>query len=127
MKELLGVAMGGSLGAVARWALVSWTHRWWPHHLPLGTLLVNVIGGFVIGLIAAGTLFPLHKHPIWATTLMVGCAGGFTTFSAFSLETMKLASAGRPEQAALNIAANVGLALLATAAGFAVGKALHVG
>jgi CrcB protein len=124
MKELLGVAMGGSLGAVARWALCDWTRRWWVHHIPLGTLMVNIVGGFVIGFIAAGTLFPLHRHPVWATTLMVGCAGGFTTFSAFSLETMKLASSGRPEQAALNVGANVGLALLFTVAGFTVGKAL---
>jgi CrcB protein len=85
---------------------------------------VNILGGFVIGFIAAGTLFPLHRHPVWATTLMVGCAGGFTTFSAFSLETMKLASSGRPEQAVLNVGANVGLALLFTVAGFALGKAL---
>jgi fluoride exporter len=127
MKELLGVAVGGGLGAVARWALCDWTRRWWVHHVPLGTLAVNVIGGLLIGLIAAGALFPTHRHPVWTTTLIVGCLGGFTTFSAFSLETMQLATSGRAGHALLNIGANVGLALLFTAAGLALGRALHLG
>ena len=122
MKEILGVMMGGGFGALARWALCGWTRRCWSTSFPFGTLLVNIFGAFLIGFLAAEALFPLNRHPVWTTTLIAGCLGGFTTFSAFSLETMQLASSGAAGHALLNVAANVGLALLSTAAGFALGK-----
>ena len=107
---------------MARWTLCSWTRRCVVHSFPVGTLAVNVLGSFLIGFLAAEALFSLDRHPVRATTLIVGCLGGFTTFSAFSLETMKLVQAGEPGHALLNVAANVGLSLLCTAAGFALGR-----
>lgn len=114
MKEILGVMMGGGLGALLRFGLCSWTKRCLAPGLPWGTLAVNVLGGFLIGFIATCPTLGLHRHPALRTTLIAGCLGGFTTFSAFSLETFQLASAGSHGHAALNAVANVALALLAT-------------
>jgi CrcB protein len=121
MKELLGVAFGGGFGTLLRFALCNWTKRCFGPGIPVGTLAVNVIGGFLIGLIAAQSLLELNRHPSLRTTLIVGCCGGFTTFSAFSLETFHMAAGGNHSHALLNAAANVILALGATWLGVKVG------
>jgi CrcB protein len=90
------------------------------HRFPWGTLLVNIVGSFVIGYVAAfaGTARPLGD-PTLAVFLMVGFCGGYTTFSAVSLQTLTLAQTGAWRHAAANIVASVLLCLLATALGFA--------
>jgi len=90
----------------------------------VGTLAVNVLGGFLIGLLAAHTVFGLNRHPSLRTTLVVGCLGGFTTFSAFSLETFHMAAGGDHSRALLNALGNVVLALAATWLGVTVGGRL---
>lgn len=122
MKELLGVAVGGGLGALLRFGVCSWTNRWLRGGFPVGTLAVNVLGGFLIGLLVAASGLGLHRHPSLRTTLIVGCLGGFTTFSAFSLETWQMAAGGDHSRALLNAAANVALALGATWLGVQVGS-----
>ena len=126
LKLTLGVAVGSALGGVLRFWLTHWAARTLPHHLPLGTILVNVAGSFAIGFIAgATTLRPsAFGGPMGHQVLMTGVLGGFTTFSAFSLQTLLLAQEGRWPLAVVNVAASVTLCLIGVAGGWAIGKAV---
>src|SRR5215469_7544309 len=92
----LAVAAGGALGSVARFWLTAVMTALTGARFPWGTLLINVLGSFVIGVVAALTLVPdrVGMHPDLRVFLMVGVCGGFTTFSAFSLQTLELLQGG---------------------------------
>ena len=94
MKYLLFIALGGAGGAVARYLLATWVHQLWEGKLPLGTLLVNMLGSFAIGVTFVLLVERQLIHPDWRGVLMVGFLGAFTTFSTFSLETITLIEAG---------------------------------
>ena len=94
MKYILFVAMGGATGSVSRYLLANWIHSLWEGKVPVGTLLVNVSGSFVIGVLYVILVERQHFHADWRSVLMVGFLGGFTTFSTFSLETITLFEAG---------------------------------
>lgn len=98
MKYLLFIAIGGASGAVSRYLLANWVHELWEGKWPMGTLLVNMLGSFAIGVI-----FVLVEkqvvHPDWRGVLMVGFLGAFTTFSTFSLETISLLENGHTAHA----------------------------
>lgn len=114
MPVWLAVALGGASGSLLRWQTVIWTRQLWPS-FPWGTLIVNVSGSFLIGVIWAYTL--ARPTPEWIKLgLMAGVMGGFTTFSAFSLDTFELWKTG-VLPALFNIAANVALSLAACAIG----------
>lgn len=104
------VALGTVIGGLLR-ALASLTaHRWLGEGFPWGTLIVNVTGSFAIGFYATlsapdGRLF---ASPAQRQFVMTGMCGGFTTFSIFSLETLRLVEAGRLPVAALSVALSVG-------------------
>ncbi len=96
MGTYLAVAAGGALGSVARfWVAGAMTALTGPR-FPWGTLLINVAGSFIIGVIAGFTLTPARVgiHPDLRIFLMVGICGGFTTFSSFSLQTLELLQTG---------------------------------
>jgi CrcB protein len=121
----LAVAAGGALGSVARfWLAAAMTALTGPR-FPWGTLLINVLGSFVIGLIAALTLTPgrIGLHPDLRIFLMVGVCGGFTTFSAFSLQTLELLQTGDGWPAAGYVAGSVVCCLGAVWCGWLIGKA----
>lgn len=99
MKYLLFIALGGASGAVSRHLLANWIHGLWEGKLPLGTLLVNVIGSFAIGIVYVLVVERQLVHADWRGVLMVGFLGAFTTFSTFSLETIALMEAGHSVQA----------------------------
>ena len=114
MMNYLLVALGGALGSVARYGASEWVARRFGETFPWGTLLVNVSGSFVIGLVAsfAASDAPWLSSPGFRTFMMVGICGGYTTFSSFSLQTMKLASDGQWLYAGLNIVGSVALCLI---------------
>ncbi|HJN19189.1 MAG TPA: CrcB family protein [Armatimonadota bacterium] len=124
MGEIIAVAVGGGLGAVLRLTVCRYAERLLGAGFPYGTLLVNVLGGFLIGLLAAGVLAKSDTNPIIRSAIIIGCLGGFTTFSAFSLDTLTLASDGAALRAVLNAALNVVLAVSATWGGVITAKAI---
>ncbi len=111
--RLLLIAAGGAVGSVLRYALALATQHWAGRAFPLGTLIVNVLGCFAIGLLSVW----LDRLP-WATpdvrfALVTGVLGGFTTFSAFALETEELIRAHSYAAAVLNVLLSVCLGLAA--------------
>ena len=110
--NLFLVAIGGALGAVARYGAVQLVMRLHAHPFPLGTMLVNILGALLIG-IALSSL----QHDAIKLLLVTGVLGGFTTFSAFSWDAVQLLQHGAYVQAALYIAGSVVLCLGATILG----------
>jgi fluoride exporter len=94
MKYLIFIALGGATGAVSRYLLATWAHGLWEGRWPVGTLLVNVLGSFAIGIVYVLLAEKQVIHPDWRGVLMVGFLGAFTTFSTFSLEAISLIEAG---------------------------------
>ena len=112
MPAWITVALGGALGSLARYGLGLWAKAAVPS-FPIATLAVNVVGGFVMGALGAYTL-ARPEFPTWLRVgLMTGVLGGFTTFSAFSLETLNLWREGAVVAATANILLNVFLSLAA--------------
>lgn len=109
------VALGGALGACLRFLFTQVVRA------PLGTLVVNVAGSLAIGVLAVWLLGPKGPAPA-APFLITGILGGFTTFSAFSLDALRLWQTGQPAQALAYVAASVGLSLAAVALGAALAK-----
>ena len=120
----LAVAAGGALGSLARfWLAAAMTALTGPR-FPWGTLLINVLGSFVIGLVGAATMAPARvgMPPEVRVFLMVGVCGGFTTFSAFSLQTLELLQAAEFWPAVGYAAASVALCLVAVWTGWLAGR-----
>jgi CrcB protein len=119
LSSCLIVAFGGALGTIARY-LISIAGLPFSRDLPLSTILINVTGSFVIGLFGTLTLadgrFPASENV--RLFVMVGLCGGYTTFSAFSLQTLDLLRSGSVVRAAVNVAASVCLCILAVALGY---------
>jgi CrcB protein len=113
MSAYLLVALGSAIGGVARYGVYQLMARWLGTQFPWGTLAVNLAGSALIGWLAA-TLPPAAAP--WRLLLMTGVCGGFTTFSAFSMDTLQLLRAGEPGRAALNVAGSVLSCGLAVAA-----------
>ena len=111
---VLAVALGGAIGAVLRY-LVGLAVIF-----PLGTLTVNVIGSLLIGLLWHGLTARELQH--WLPFLMTGVLGGFTTFSAFSLDTLRLVDDGRLAAAGGYVMASVLVSLAACAAGLWIAR-----
>jgi CrcB protein len=121
MGAWIAVATGGALGSLARFWL---TILMAGPRFPWGTLVINVLGSFVIGLVAGITLTPARVglHPDLRIFLMTGVCGGFTTFSAFSLQTLEMLQAGAVLPAAGYAAGSVVLCVAATFGGWALGR-----
>ncbi|MBL8642742.1 MAG: fluoride efflux transporter CrcB [Rhodospirillaceae bacterium] len=114
----LWVALGGAAGSVARYGVGQWSAMALGEGFPWGTLIVNVVGSFIIGVVTATS-----SASDLRLLLAVGFCGGFTTFSAFSIQTLSLIQSGAWANAALNVVGSVMLCLLAVALGFALGGA----
>jgi len=127
MITYLWVALGGALGSMARYWMTNAVAALTGPRFPWGTIAINVIGSFVIGLVAHATT-PVGQIPISFDVrafILVGICGGYTTFSAFSLQTLELARSGSWLEAGGNVILSVVLCLVAVWAGFLVGS--HLG
>ena len=118
------VAVGGACGAVARYWIGGWVASRWPGHLPLGTILVNLSGSFLLGwALTALPRLSAHPEPL-RLFLGVGFLGAYTTFSTFEYETLRLLEEGRIRSGLLNIALSLLLGLLAVWIGASLGRRL---
>jgi CrcB protein len=113
MKQLLFIALGGAGGALARHWLSTVVHASAQSHFPWGTLLVNVLGSFAIGIAYIAIVERGALHPDWRSVTMVGFLGAFTTFSTFSLETLALLENGQAVLAVGYVVASLVVCLLA--------------
>ncbi|QQO08812.1 fluoride efflux transporter CrcB [Breznakiella homolactica] len=119
--NILSVALGGGIGAVLRYGSSKLAHRIFETSFPLGILLVNILGSFLIGFLFS--LFRIHKVSAPAELFFItGLLGGYTTFSSYALETMVLFMDGKTGPALLNLLLSNGLCLLAVLAGLWLGK-----
>ena len=120
LNAYLLVALGSGLGGAARLFVSTVVGRTAGTEFPWGTLAVNVLGCLLVG--ALGALFepasPLHVRQDLRVLLIVGVLGGFTTFSAFSLEALLLVQRGAPLAAAAYVVASIALCLLAAAGSY---------
>lgn len=114
------VALGGALGSVLRYGCSIMLNGAFPY----GTLAVNILGCFTMGLLAGYGAFMGQMSEPARLFLMVGVLGGFTTFSAFSLDTLRMVEAGQLTQAVLYIGLSVIASLFAVFAGLGLVKAL---
>jgi CrcB protein len=124
MGAWIAVAIGGAIGSVGRFWLATVMTALTGPRFPWGTLLINVLGSFVIGLVAGVTLTPARVgiHPDVRIFLMTGVCGGFTTFSAFSLQTLELLQSGDVIPALGYAIGSVMLCVVATYGGWLLGQ-----
>lgn len=122
--RILLIGLFGACGCIGRYLLAGWVESGGGRLLPLGTLTVNVAGSFLIGLIMEGSLRSALLHPDVRIGLTVGLLGGFTTFSTFSFETVRLLEEGSYLAAGANVAVSVAACLAAAAAGVLLARQL---
>ena len=120
------VGAGGALGTILRFWISGAIAQAFGERFPLGTLVINITGSFVIGLFATmtGVGARVMVRPVWRQFFMIGVCGGYTTFSSFSLQTLNLAREGQWMYAFLNVTLSVLLCLLGVWLGFLAGETL---
>ena len=114
LLNLLAVAIGGAIGACTRYLVSVWAAGRFGPEFPMGTLIVNIVGCFIIGVFMTLTTERLMVSPYWRLVFAVGFLGGLTTFSSFGYETLRLVEEADLLQAFWNIALNLGVGLGAT-------------
>lgn len=124
MIHVLLVAIGGAIGSVGRYFVNLWAVRLFGPAFPWGTFAVNVVGGFAIGLVAELVIRKFSGSTEMRLLLITGVLGGFTTFSAFSLDAIVLFERGEITLSAVYIVSSVVISILAVCGGLALGRAL---
>ena len=109
--QILYIGFFGAMGCIARYFAANLTYQFFGRGLPYGTLLVNVAGSFLLGFLASFGVRSSLLSPELRIGLSVGFMGGFTTFSTFSYETLKLLEEGSFWQAGANVLLNILLCL----------------
>ena len=117
MRQIFAIALGGAVGALARYGVSAALAAAFGARFPLGTLAVNVAGSFVMGWLFALFAERMHVAPEIRLLLMTGLLGAFTTFSTFSVETLALLQTGRWLAGVANVLLSVALCLAAAWAG----------
>jgi CrcB protein len=122
MKSILFIATGSGLGGVLRYSVHLLVQRFYPSAFPVATLVVNIVGCFLIGIFfslaqKAGTLSPDAK-----LFLVTGFCGGFTTFSAFSLDSISLFKSGQLIHFLLYLTGSIVFSIMATIAGMYIAR-----
>ncbi|NIP18518.1 MAG: fluoride efflux transporter CrcB [Xanthomonadales bacterium] len=124
--KLAAVAAGGAIGASLRYVAAALTHAVMGDDFPYGTLMVNVLGSLVIGYLLVLLPEAEDQVPVMRLLLVTGILGGFTTYSAFSIETLQLVQDGHLTRAGVNIALTLVFCFIAVWTGYLLGKGLHV-
>ena len=123
MEVAFVVGLGGAVGAVLRW----WIGLFMSHFLASaswGTLVVNLIGSFLVGLLLMWFEGKLPVSDVMRTGILVGLLGGFTTYSAFSIETINMIMSGFYGRASAYVAATVAVCLMGTWVGITLGRSV---
>ena len=118
------IAAGSAIGGVSRYLLGGFLQRQTGGTFPIGTLVINVSGSFLLGLILRYAVETTTLTPEARAFLTIGFCGGYTTFSTFSYETVALMEDGQWPRAALYVALSVSLSVLAAFLGFAAAREL---
>ena len=118
----LALGLAGSLGAMARFGVSYWMLQWFGRDFPWGTLLVNILGSFLMGFLAVYLLSKLHWPEPMRIVLLTGFLGAFTTFSAFSVDALFLIEREAWLRAIFYVTASVLFALLATRGGMVLAE-----
>lgn len=124
MVTLLAIAVCGAAGCLSRYFIAGWVHDLTGRSFPFGTLTVNILGAFIIGLISEFSLRSTLIPPSLRIGLTIGFLGGLTTFSTFSYETFRLLEDGEILFASINVLASVLTCLVFTWLGISVARAL---
>jgi fluoride exporter len=124
MFQALLVAVGGAIGSLLRYYVGLGSLRLMGPGFPWGTLIVNVVGCFIIGVFAEMIMRRFNASVELRLLLITGFLGGFTTFSAFSLDAITLFERGEVFAGGIYIAASVGLSMVAVMAGLGLTRAL---
>jgi len=122
MKLLLLAGAGGAIGSILRYLANVGFGRWLGAGFPWATLFVNVAGSLAMGFLAEMIALRFEGSPVLRTFLLTGILGGFTTFSAFSLDVASLIDRNQAMLSALYVSASVGVSILALYVGVALAK-----
>jgi CrcB protein len=122
MKDILLIGLGGAIGSIARYGCQRWASILYPQSFPLGTFLVNIVGCFLIGLFWGLSFRSFANMESWKLFLMTGLCGGFTTYSAFTLEGIGLLKEQKAGLFLLYTITSVILGLLATYGGMKISR-----
>lgn len=121
---MLAIGAGGAVGAIIRYLVSRWTVLAWGSGFPWGTLLVNAVGAFLIGLLSVAMTSRFEVGAAPRAMILTGLLGALTTFSTFSFETLQLINSGEIGRGLLNIATNVSFSLLLVWLGAWIGQRL---
>lgn len=124
MQAYLAIAIGGTLGCWARYAMTNLIQTIYGRDFPYATLSINVLGSFFMGFLFIETIERLTISPQFRIGILTGFLGGFTTFSTFAMETLLLAEQGEEWKSALYVILSVGLGLMAAVGGAYIARNL---
>ncbi|MCR4345812.1 MAG: fluoride efflux transporter CrcB [Sulfuricaulis sp.] len=122
MRQVLAIAAGGAVGSLLRFWMSNWVHSFADRSFPYGTLVVNVLGCLLMGFLFVLFIDRLSDNPVLRAGILIGILGGFTTFSAFSIETFNLIDQGAWAKAVANMSGSLVLCVGATWIGVLLGR-----
>ena len=122
MNQVIAIALGGAAGSVLRYWMSTGVYSLLGRSFPYGTLAVNVLGSLLMGVLFVLLVERFSGDGVWRAAILVGVLGGFTTFSAFSIETFNLIEEGALPKALLNMGASLVLCVGATWLGVVLGR-----
>ena len=122
ISSIASIGIGATIGATCRYYIGILSIQYLGNGIPYGTLISNIIGSFLAGILIVLVLEKLYLSETYRLMLLVGLAGSLTTMSALSIESVEMLGAGAYSQALINILLNLGLSLLAASLGVMLAK-----